>query len=266
MTLHRIACVVAALWVAGPALAVAQNRATTDSPQNRATADSPQITRAELETRWARLRDRALNPNLSGAARKHAEAEAALIHARLKGGDFKAGDRVWVEVVGEPELTDTFTVAAGPVLILPDIGDVPLAGVLRSELQPHLEQHASRFFRDPTVRARTLVRVAVLGEVLEPGFYVTTPETPITNVLMLAGGPTREAALSAIRVEREGRNVLKSEALLQAMSEGRTLEEMRLGEGDRFFVPRLGEKFSVIEMLRALAVVAPLIVLGAREL
>ena len=259
MTLQRIIAGFALVsLVSAPTLAAQERDGPAVTP--------PQITRAELETRWQRLRDRALNPNLSDTQRRHAEAEAALIRARLDQGDFKTGDRIWLEVVGEPELTDTFTVAAGPVLTLPDLGDVPLDGVLRSELQTRLQEHAARFLREPTVRARTLVRVGVLGEVLSPGFYVTTPETPLSNVLMLAGGPTREAALSAIHVEREGRRVLKSEALLQAMSEGRTLEQMKLGEGDRIMVPRRGEKFSMIEMLRAVAVVAPLIFLGAREL
>src|SRR5690348_4047544 len=70
-----------------------------------------------------------------------ARPEAALIRSRLESGDFQTGDRILVRVEGEPQLSDTFTVAPGPALELPQVGSLALSGVLRSELQSRLETH-----------------------------------------------------------------------------------------------------------------------------
>jgi len=64
---------------------------------------------------------------------------ANLIRTRLDSGDFQAGDRIFLRVDGEPQLTDTFTVAPGPELPLPQLGALSLKGLLRQELQPSVE-------------------------------------------------------------------------------------------------------------------------------
>src|SRR2546430_14391553 len=84
---------------------------------------------------------------------------------------FQVGDRILLHVEGDSALTDTFTVVAGPALRLPDIGEISLAGVRRTDLEAHLTQQLSRYIKDPVVQARALIRVSVVGEVTRPGFY-----------------------------------------------------------------------------------------------
>src|SRR5690606_11775882 len=121
-----------------------------------------------------------------------------------------------------------------------------------SELEDHIREHLTRFYRDPVVRARALIRIEVFGEVTRPGFYVLAPETPVTDVLMLAGGMTREAEQRSIRVERGDQTIWGAEALRQAIIEARTLDQLSVRAGDRLVVPRQGS-WSFTEMLRLAA-------------
>src|SRR5881396_146123 len=84
---------------------------------------------------------------------------------------FQAGDRILLRVEGDSALSDTFTVVAGPALRLPLIGEIPLAGVPRADVEAHLTRELGRYIKAPVVQARALVRVSVVGQVTRPGFY-----------------------------------------------------------------------------------------------
>ena len=176
-------------------------------------------------------------------------AEATMIRTRLASGDFRAGDRIVVRVDGEPELTDTFTVGSGPVLPLPRIGDVPLNGVLRAELQERLTAAIARFVRGPVVRSRPLIRVLVEGEVAHPGFYPVPPDLPLADVVTLAGGLTQRAKVRAMRVERGPDLIWGGVTLEHAIGRGATLDQLSLQAGDRVVVPGRGDAERTIRIL-----------------
>jgi protein involved in polysaccharide export with SLBB domain len=192
-----------------------------------------------------------------------ARAEAELARRRLQEGDFQAGDRILVEVEAESLLSDTFSVEAGRVVNMPVIGSVPLAGILRSELEAHLTSHIARFVREPTVRARALIPMAVTGEVARPGFYSVPSELPFTELLMLAGGTTPDAKLSNIRIERESKRIWEPEALGRAITEGRTIDQLNLRAGDRIVVPARRNTQTTIQILGLILAVPVAILVGA---
>lgn len=196
-----------------------------------------QMTRPDLEALLQRLDQTVQSQAYSEQLRSRARFEATLIRQRMRDGDFQVGDRILLTVQGEAALTDTFAIETGRVLNLPAIGVVPLAGVLRSELETHLQEQLGRFLRDPVVTARSLMRVSILGEVGAPGFYVVPTNLVLTDVLMQAGGPTRAAELTKIRVERGTERIWEGEPLQQAITEGRTLDQLSLLAGDRIVVP-----------------------------
>src|SRR5207247_8078507 len=84
---------------------------------------------------------------------------------------FQAGDRILLHVEGDSALSDTFTVVAGPTLRLPNIGEISLAGVRRTDLEAHLTRELSRYIKDPVVQARALIRVSVVGGAHRPGYH-----------------------------------------------------------------------------------------------
>lgn len=197
-------------------------------------------TRAGLEALLQRFERAASSDTSSEELRRRAGSEAELIRTRLRVGDYQVGDRVNLTVEGEEALADTFTVAPGRMLVLPTIGEIPLAGILRSELEAHLTEHIGQFIRNPVVRAQSLMRMSILGEVSRPGFYVLPANVPLTDALMLAGGPTTEGVLTEIRIERGSDEIWGGDLLQTAITEGRTLDQLNLRAGDRIVVPDQG--------------------------
>ena len=152
--------------------------------------------------------------------------------------DFQVGDPVRLQIEGEQQFTGTFTVVPGPALVLPVIGEISLAGVPRADIEPYLAQQLGRFLKKPVVHARALVRLSILGEVEKPGFYAVPASAVLSDALMTAGGPTREAKFTDARIERNGDPLWAGERLQKAIAQGMTLDQLRLRTGDQVFVPR----------------------------
>src|SRR5690606_19735950 len=85
-----------------------------------------QLTRAELEQMLAEFERTAASGEYSGTLRERARTEAALIRLRLQEGDLRVGDQIQLQVENHTALTNTFTVVAGRMIILPELGQVPL--------------------------------------------------------------------------------------------------------------------------------------------
>jgi protein involved in polysaccharide export with SLBB domain len=195
-----------------------------------------QATRAELETMLAELEETATSSAYSGALRSRAREEAALIRRRLDDGDIQVGDRIMLVVEGH-QFPESVMVVSGRKIILPQIGEVPLEGVLRSELQAYMTTHIGRFIRDPVVRARSLVRVQIRGAVRNPGFFTVPSDLLIEDAIMAAGGPTGNARTDRVRIERARDVIWDGDRLQAAMVQGRTLDQLSVQAGDDIVVP-----------------------------
>jgi protein involved in polysaccharide export with SLBB domain len=156
-------------------------------------------------------------------------------------GDFRAGDQIRLFVQGQPELSQLYTVQPGPVLVLPEFGEIPLHGVARSELEDHLTVQLSRFFRDPVVSATSTIRIMVLGAVGQPGYLSVESRMLLTDVLEEAGGLARNARLGRIRIERGREHIWSGEPLQVAIIEGRSLADLGMRAGDQIVVPEQGQ-------------------------
>lgn len=186
------------------------------------------ITREELEAKQAAL--------------PAGSPEARLIETRLREGDFQVGDRIYLRVLEDTALSDTFAVRAGRVLQLPLVPEIPLAGVLRSELQPYLTEKIGQYVRNPTVEATPLVRIAVLGGVGKPGYYNVPADILLSDALMLAGGPAGNVRMDKSKVNRLGTEIYDADAVELALNQGVTLDRMSLIGGDQIEIgqDRLG--------------------------
>ena len=235
----------AALTWAG-SLAFVAPSARAQQPNND--AHRLQATRPELGATLDQLREL----GRSGPGPDWLEAETTYVRARLDAGDFRPGDRVLLAVEDpmlgvdrtptanksqEQQLSDTFTVSVGPEILLPVVGVISLRGTLRSELEPVVTRAIARFLRDPVVHARPLVSVGVTGEVTRPGYYGLPPDAVVSAVLNAAGGPTRDAKMNKLKLERDGRTLLEGKALRQAIEQGGTLDALHVRSGDQLIVP-----------------------------
>ncbi len=222
-----------------------------------------ELSRTELDSLLTRYTETANSDAYSSDLREQARQEASLIRTRLAAGDFQVGDQIALAVEGEEALTNTFTVQAGPSLVLPQIGSISLAGVLRAELEHHLRTELARYIRDPVVQTRSSMRLMVSGGVGKAGYHVVPTNTVFSDVLMIAGGPTSSAVIREIRVERGDELIWEGEALQQAIIEGRTLDQLSIRAGDHIVVPIEGESGGLGSIARTtLSIVGPLILIA----
>ncbi len=198
---------------------------------------APRITRPQLEEVLTRFEAAARSTAYSERLRAEARSEADSIRARLKDGDMRAGDRLRLTVSDQLQLTDTFTVSAGPALVLPVVGSVALGGVLRSELEGAVTSSVERVYRGAVVRVALLTRVAVIGGVARPGYYALPNDALVPDAISAAGGLTADGRLGGIYVERGQGRVWEPDSLQAGMRDGRTIADLGLQAGDRIVVP-----------------------------
>jgi protein involved in polysaccharide export with SLBB domain len=179
---------------------------------------------------------------LSQARTANGNGSAALMYAqsRLRDGDFRPGDLVLIEVQGDTTLTDTFTVASDRTLMLPSpaVGTLSLKGVLRTELQEQVSGFIGKFVRNAVVRARPLLRVGVQGELVKPGYYYIPADAVLADALMAAGGTRPEANMKTLRIERDGKPIIRGNDLHRLIAQGLTLDQANLRGGEVIAVDR----------------------------
>ena len=189
------------------------------------------------------------------------DAQTTAPVSRLGSGALRVGDRIVLSVESEPTLTDTFTVRPGPSIDLPVLGTIQLTGVLREDVESHLTTEIGRFIKNPVVRAQTLVRIAVLGEVATPGFFALPANALLSDAITHAGGPTRDAEMKKLHISRRGTTVQQGENLRSALAAGWTLDDLRLQAGDELIIPRRRDSERTVRMI-SLLVAIPLTVLA----
>ncbi len=205
--------------------------------QESPVAGAQRATRAELAARVAQLEQRiALNER--GLDRTRVLTEISATKQRLQDGDFRVGDQFVVTIRTSDVKADTASVRDSLLVAIYNLPDVSLRGVLRSELNERLSAHVARFLRDASVRTNVLTRVSMVGAVARPGFYLASPDKPMSDLLMLAGGPAVDAKLDELEVSRGGRKVLAAKDSKRAIKEGRTLEQVDIQSGDEVRVPQ----------------------------
>jgi protein involved in polysaccharide export with SLBB domain len=120
--------------------------------------------------------------------------------------------------------------------VLPGLPEIPLRGILRSELQPYLTEKLKAYIREPEVRAETLIRLSIFGAVGSPGFYQVPAINLAGDAIMAAGGPSGNADPSKTVIRRAGVEIWSRDAFQEALIQGLTLDQLNLRAGDELFI------------------------------
>jgi hypothetical protein len=232
------------LTLCGSGLAVAQQGVTGAPPPGNsvdsmmamlAGSGRAKISRAELLASKAEIEQTLANSGYSGALRGARRAELEQIERRLADGDFYPGDVIMLQVSGDPRMTNNYIVSPRRSLLIPGVpGEVSVTGLLRSEVEAHLDSLISRYVRNPTVWAEPLLRIQIFGAVGRPGYHLVPVSLPLPDIIMnFAGGPSANADPKRGAVFRAEEQVLPGAALEEAIREARSLDALNLQSGDR---------------------------------
>jgi hypothetical protein len=227
------------LWASA---AVGQTADTVANPQTAAPT-SPwdyrglEMSRASLEQLLTQYDAVVSSSVYSERLREDARAAAARIRERLELGDFRSGDRIVVDIEGETQRSDTVAVDADQHITIQGMERISLAGVLRSELQPHLERAIGKFIKAPKVLTASLIRLILQGSIMRPGLYVVPAKALLEDVIQQAGGMAPTVALDDIRIERDGTVLLEGAEVRQALVDGLSVDQLNLRAGDQITFP-----------------------------
>ena len=194
-------------------------------------------TRTELAGRVSTLESRTAGSQLKAGGQVQALNELAALRKRLAVGDFQVGDRFLFTLTIDSSRTDTVVVRENNTVTVVSLAEISLDGVLRSELDGVLEAHVLRYVKNARVRTIPLTSMSISGAVARPGFYWASPERPLSDLIMMAGGPALEANLRELEVRRENSVFLKSKDSREAIIRGYSIEQMDIRSGDEVRIP-----------------------------
>lgn len=206
--------------------------------QERPASGAQLASRASLEKEIDVLEGQIARGTVRGQKAEGARRSVAALRDRLAQGDFRVGDRFVITVRMDSVRADTASVRDSLKVTVLNLPDLSLAGTLRSELNDRVNAHVARYVRNAEVRTNVLTRVAIFGAVRQPGFYYASPDRPVSDLVMLAGGPAPEANLEQFEITRGGVTVLTAKASRRAIKDGRTLEQLDVQSGDEVRIPQ----------------------------
>lgn len=173
---------------------------------------------------------------LVGVAATAARAQDTLQVRQPNVGVVRAGDALQLAIFGEPELSGEYLIDGRGIVQIPGLGDIQVSGLNPYEVKDRLREHlVARGNVDPSLSVQLLLRVAVLGEVRQPGPYSVEPGASLLQLLSRAGGPSERADMRRAQVVREGRAV---QVDLQSALAGSVTGRYVLNSNDVLYIPR----------------------------
>lgn len=191
-------------------------------------------TRRELETRRDSLTSLLQQMDVDDDRAPDIERRVADVEQRLRFGDFRPGDVVGLTVRGQDEWTGNFPVQPDQTIVLDGLPPISLVGVLHSEALEVIRGALATVLRNPVVELASQIRISVMGQVGAPGFYDVSGSLLLSDVVMLAGGPTQRAELEDLEIRRLGETIMKGNELT---ARGATLDDLGVQGGDMVFMP-----------------------------
>ncbi|WP_461422413.1 SLBB domain-containing protein [Ketobacter sp.] len=158
------------------------------------------------------------------------------------------GDSFTVQLYGKENSSYDFTINRDGFVQFPEIGPVSVAGLSFGQVQDYINKTVSEQMigvkSSVTMGALRSMRVFVLGEANQPGSYVVSSLSTMTNALFSSGGVRKIGSLRNIQLKRKGK-VIATLDLYDLLLRGDTANDSRLAPGDVIFIPPIGKTVSV---------------------
>ena len=158
------------------------------------------------------------------------------------------GDSLTIDLWGSLSQSLTRVINRDGRIMLPEAGDVQLAGLTLERAQGTISKALQRQFHNAQVsvtvsRLRT-IRVYVVGDVQRPGAYDISSLSSPLSALYSAGGPTATGSLRILKHYR-GQQLIGRVDLYDFLLRGVRSADDRLQGGDTLVVPPVGEQVAI---------------------
>ncbi|MDP3703530.1 MAG: polysaccharide biosynthesis/export family protein [Candidatus Omnitrophota bacterium] len=153
-------------------------------------------------------------------------------------------DVIHIDVRNQPEFTGDFAVGFDGRIQYNYLGDIPIAGMTKYEVQQVLEKLLQQYIRVPvvsvTITAYNSKVVYVIGEVGRPGKYIMRGDViKLREAILAAGLPTPIAALGRVHVIKPDLNNprVRKVNLKKILYKGKLKDDIDLFPGEIVVVP-----------------------------
>ena len=224
------------------ALAAVPGSAISQDTQSKLEVFQFDATREELRQRLDSLRTAMEEARVAERKREAAglRRRAQRVQSRLENGDLRPGDAIQISVPADSSLTGTFQVTAQQTLDLPAAGIVDVGDLLYSEVPDRVSSALRSVIRTQRIEVQPLIRVAVLGQVSNPGYYDLIPSSTVSDAIMAAGGPTQSAEVQKARLRRPEQSGGEDEGTRIPSLTGQSLIALGITRGDEVYIPSEG--------------------------
>ncbi|MEL7330028.1 MAG: polysaccharide biosynthesis/export family protein, partial [Cyanobacteria bacterium J06559_1] len=159
-----------------------------------------------------------------------------------------AGDVIQVGIFNVPEYSGSQQVLANGSVNLPAVGPVSVDGLTPQQAEQMIASAYTGELRYPQItvvlESPRPLRVAIAGEVSEPGLYTLTAEgntqfPTVSEALQLAGGVTQAADLERVQLRRSNGNLPEQVVTLnlwQLLNNGDARQDLVLRDGDAIVI------------------------------
>lgn len=167
------------------------------------------------------------------------------------------GDQLVLILTGDVEAAYTLDVTREGFVVIPQVGQLPVANLTLGDLDDLLYNRLGRVYsgvrRGAGATTRFSVSVArlrsnqvfVVGDVVQPGSYRLSSAGTVLSALYAAGGPTDRGSLRRVEVRRGGRTVDTLD-VYDYLLRGDASHDARLETGDVVFVPVHGRRVTIV--------------------
>lgn len=157
------------------------------------------------------------------------------------------GDELVVTLRGQVNSTTSVRVDREGRIVLPNMVPVAAAGRRFGEFRDELTAQAQTAFIQTNVFVSVgsvrSIGVLVTGEVRAPGRYTLTSFSSLVDALSLADGIQKSGSLRSLKILRGSQTL--SVDLYEVLLGSRTMNDLRLQDGDQIVVPAIGETVAI---------------------
>jgi protein involved in polysaccharide export with SLBB domain len=168
---------------------------------------------------------------------------------------FVPGDQLTLFLTGDVEKAYPLTVTREGFVVIPEVGQVQVAGLSKAQLDDVLFTRLGRVYSGVRRTGATTFfsvnvsklgsnQVFVMGDVQQPSSYRISSLGTVLTALYAAKGPTENGSMRNIVVRRSGQ-VVDSVDLYDYLLRGDATHDVRLQNGDIVFVPPRGPQVRI---------------------
>jgi protein involved in polysaccharide export with SLBB domain len=173
---------------------------------------------------------------------------------------YRLGFGDWLQFIltGDVELAYQVEVRRDGSVLIPTLGQVPIAGLTLEAARTALRRRAAQSYSginngsthlDVSVSKIRANAVFVIGEVQRPGAYVVSSLSTVFHAIARAGGPSERGSFRNIEVRRGGQ-LVKQLDLYDYLLDGDADSDIRTEQGDVIYVPLNRRAVSVVGAVR----------------